>query len=71
MVTVRLTCEAFYVDVRVRELNGRFIASADTSHGPTLGIGWDAVDAISNALAPFDGLVDELLESLPDTSHSG
>jgi hypothetical protein len=68
MVTLRLTCEAFYVDVRVRELNGRFIASADTSAGPTLGIGWGAVEAISNALAPFDGVIDELLESLPDTS---
>ena len=31
MVTLRLTCEAFYVDVWVRELNGRYIASADTS----------------------------------------
>jgi hypothetical protein len=71
MVTLRLTCTAFYVDVRVRELNGRFIASADTPDGPTLGIGWDAVDAISNALAPFDELIDELLESLPDTSRSG
>lgn len=71
MVTLRLTCEAFYVDVRVRELNGRFVASADTPHGPTLGIGWEAVEAITNALAPFDGLIDELLESLPDTSRSG
>ena len=69
MVTLRLTCDALYVDVRVRELNGRFIASADTPDGPTLGIGWGAVDAISNALAPFDGLIDELLESLPDTSR--
>lgn len=68
MVTLRLTCEAYCVDVRVRELNGRFIASADTLAGPTLGIGWGAVEAISNALAPYDGVIDELLESLPDTS---
>lgn len=69
MVTLRLTCEAFFVDVRVRELNGRYIASADTRDGPTLGIGLDAIDAIGNALAPFDGLIDELLASLPDTSR--
>ena len=68
MVTLRLTCEAFYVDVRVRELNGRFVASADTADGPTLGIGFDAVEAIGNALAPFDEHADELLASLPDTS---
>jgi len=69
MVTLRLTCEAFYVDVRVRELNGRFIASTDAPGGPTLGIGWGAVEAITNALGPFDGVIDELLESLPDTSR--
>jgi hypothetical protein len=68
MVTLRLTCDAFWVDVRVRELNGRFIASADTPGGPTLGMGWDALDAISNALAPFGGAIDELLDSLPNTS---
>lgn len=68
MVTLRLTCSAFYVDVRVRELNGRFIASADTPRGPTLGTGWGAVDAITNALGPFEEVIDELLESLPGTS---
>jgi hypothetical protein len=68
MISLRLTCEAFYVDVRVRELNGRFIASVDTPDGPTLGIGWGAVEAITNALAPFDGVIEELLDSLPDTS---
>lgn len=68
MVTVRLTCRTCYVDVRVRELHGRFIASADTPDGPTMGIGWGAVDAITNALAPFDGVIDELLASLPETS---
>jgi hypothetical protein len=68
MVTLRLTCEAFYVDVRVRELKGRFLASADSPRGPTLGTGNDAIEAITNALAPFDGVIDELLDSLPDTS---
>lgn len=68
MVTLRLTSRMFYVDVRVRELNGRFIASADTPEGPTLGIGLGAVEAITNALAPFDEVIDELLDSLPATS---
>jgi len=70
MVTVRLTCRTFYVDVRVRELNGRFIASADTPQGPTVGVGFDAVDAIAGALAPFEDAVEELLESLPDTGRA-
>ena len=68
MVTLRLTCEAFYVDVRIRELNGRFLASVDTPDGPTLGMGSEAVEAITNALSPFDEVMDELLDSLPDTS---
>jgi hypothetical protein len=52
----------------VRELNGRFVASADTPDGPTLGLGYDALEAISNSLAPFDAAIDELLDSLPNTS---
>ena len=65
MVTVRLTCEEFYVDVRVRDFDGRFIASADTPGGPTLGLGIQAIDAIECALRPFGGVIEELLESLP------
>jgi len=68
MVVLRLTCDDFYVDVRVREFNGRFIASADSPRGPTLGTGTGAIEAIAAAVAPFDGVVDELLDSLPDTS---
>jgi hypothetical protein len=71
MVTLRLTCRTFYVDVRVRELNGRFIASADTPEGPTIGVGLGAIEAITDALAPFGDAVDELLDSLPDTSRHG
>lgn len=65
MVTVRLTCEDFYVDVRVRDFGGRFVASADTPNGPTLGLGVEATDAIERALLPFDGAIEELMESLP------
>ena len=65
MVIVRLTCAYFYVDVRVREIDGRWIASADTPKGPSLGLGEGSVEAIAAALEPFEGMVDELLASLP------
>ena len=65
MVTYRLVCQAFWVDVRLREINGRWIASADTPDGQSLGLGDVALEAITQALAPFDGIVDELLSSIP------
>ena len=65
MIRLRLTCSAFWVDVRLREINGRWIASADTPDGPSLGVGQRAIDAIEGALAPFEGIVDDLLASLP------
>jgi hypothetical protein len=46
MVTLRLTCSGFWVDVRLREINGRWIASAETPDGPSLGLGLDAVEAV-------------------------
>jgi hypothetical protein len=61
----RLQCDAFSVDVRLLEVNGRWIASADTLDGPTLGCGTDAFGALWHALAPFDGVVGDLLASLP------
>ena len=60
-----MTCEAFYVDLRLIEINGRFIASADTPDGPTLGIGIGAIQAIEAALEPFEGAFEDLLASLP------
>jgi len=65
MIVLRLTCSAFWVDVRLREINGRWIASADTPDGPSLGLGEQAEDAIEAALEPFVGIVDELLASVP------
>ena len=62
---LRLTCSRFWVDVRLREMNGRWIASADTPDGPSLGMGKGAIEAIELALEPFEGIVDELLASLP------
>ena len=62
---MRLTSSVFWVDVRLLEINGRWIASADTHEGPSLGTGDVAIDAIHMALAPFDGIVDELIASIP------
>ena len=68
MDTLRLSCSTFWVDVRLREINGRWIASADTPDGPSLGLGIGAVQAIEAALEPFAGIVDELLASLAEAS---
>jgi hypothetical protein len=65
MIVLRLTCSAFWVDIRLREINGRWIASADTPDGPSLGLGQHAIEAIEAALEPFEGIADELLASLP------
>jgi hypothetical protein len=50
-----------WVDVRLLEINGRWIASADTPDGPSLGLGGRAIQAIENALEPFEGIVEELI----------
>ena len=63
--TFRLRCSAFWVDVRLLEVNGRWIASADTPDGPSLGCGSDAFEALWQALQPFAVVVGELLASLP------
>jgi hypothetical protein len=73
MIHLRLTCSAFWVDVRLRQINWRWIASADTPDGPSLRLGERAIDAIERPLEPFEGypfqgIVDELLASL---SHRG
>jgi hypothetical protein len=65
MIVLRPTCATLWVDVRLREMNGRWLASADTPDGPSLGLGLGAMEAIEAALEPFGGIVDELLASLP------
>jgi hypothetical protein len=65
MITLRLTYSALWVDVRLREINGRWIASADTPDGPSLGLGTQAFDAIAQGLEPFEGIAEELLASVP------
>jgi hypothetical protein len=71
VILLRLTCSTFWVDVRLREINGRWIASADTPDGPSLGLGDRAIEAIENALQPFGGIVGELLATIPDDALSG
>jgi hypothetical protein len=68
VIVLRLSCSSFWVDVRLREINGRWIASADTPDGPSLGLGKGAVEAIEHALEQFEGIVDELMESLPHSA---
>lgn len=63
--TYRLHCEEFWVDVGLLKVNGRWIASADTVDGPTLGCGTDSLSAWWHALEPFDGVVGDLLASPP------
>jgi hypothetical protein len=64
-MNLRVESSTFYVDVRVREINGRFIASADTPDGPTISVGVGATEAIEAALEPFGGAIEELLDSQP------
>jgi hypothetical protein len=67
VIVLRLSCSSFWIDVRLREINGRWIASADTPEGPSLGLGKGAIEAVEHALAPFEAIADELLASLPQS----
>jgi len=63
--TLRLTCSEFYVDARLPAVEGRWLAAADTPDGPSMGTGDTPVDALMQALQPFEGMVDELIACLP------
>jgi hypothetical protein len=67
VTVLRLSSSTFWVDLRLREIVGRWLASADTPDGPSLGLGLGAVEAIEAALEPFEGIVDELMASLADS----
>ena len=71
MQTYRLVCDPFWVEVRLREFNGRWIASADTVRGPSLGCGTTAFEAVWGALSPFGELIGALLASLPPDAGDG
>jgi hypothetical protein len=64
--TIRLVCSSLRADVRLSQLRGRWLASADTPDGPSLGVAWFPVDALEAALEPFDGFVDDLLATVPE-----
>lgn len=61
----RLHSQGLWVDVRLYQLRGRWLASADTPDGPSLRTGWSALAALTEALEPFDGSIDELLKTAP------
>lgn len=61
----RLSCYGFWVDVRLRQIRGRWIASADAPDGPSVGVSWFPEDALRAALHPFQGMVDELMRTAP------
>jgi hypothetical protein len=63
---LNLSCASFWVDVRLLYANGRWLASADTPDGPSLGIGYMPEEALARALRPFEELIDELLATVPD-----
>jgi hypothetical protein len=60
--TVRLRCRWFWLDSSIGCLDGRCVASVDTPDGPSLGWGATPREALIEALQPFDGIIDELLE---------
>ena len=67
MQQLRLTCSLFYVDVRLREFNGRWLASADTPDGPSVGWGRSPIGALwMGPRAVRRGDIEELLASLSD-----
>lgn len=44
--TLRLTYSEFYVDARLTTVEGRWLASADTPDGPSMGTGDTPADAL-------------------------
>ena len=43
----------FWIDVRLRQLNGRWLAVADLADEPDIGLGIEPTDALWQALASF------------------
>ena len=63
---LRLYASLFWVDVRLLQVDGRWLASADTTDGPSLGLGRRPEFALMQALEPFGVIVDELMATVPD-----
>ena len=64
--TFRLVAPDFWVDVRLTHIDGRWIASADTPGGPSLGLAYLPTEALEQSLAPFEGAVDDLMRDAPE-----
>ena len=62
---LRLSCEFFFVDADVMEVDGKWLAAVETAGGPSLGWGRSRDAALVMALEPFDGMIDELMASIP------
>ena len=62
---LRLSCTEFWVDARVSGINGRWLASADTPDGPSIGLGWTPSQALTRRPRAIDGLVENWHELLP------
>jgi hypothetical protein len=61
----RLHYRQLWVDVRLYEREGRWLASADTPDGPNLRTGWTPLAALVEALEPFEGVIEQLLQTAP------
>ncbi len=64
-----MKCEAFWVDVRLRQVTGTWVASADTPDGPSIGVAMAVEAAVRDALEPFAAVADELIASAPLDLH--
>jgi len=62
---VRLQSATCSVNARCVRIRGRWIASADTPSGPSLGYGTTGFAAMWMALEPYEDAVQELLASVP------
>jgi hypothetical protein len=65
----RLVAADLWVEVRLTHIDGRWIASADTNDGPSLGLGYLPTEALEQALAPFEGAIDDLMRGAPEIPY--
>jgi hypothetical protein len=68
VTTMRLLCqrESFWVDVRLAAINGRWIASADTPEGPSVGLAFTPRRVLIRAVEPFDSAIPDLVATAPE-----
>ncbi len=65
---MRLVCRESCADVRVAQIRGRSVASADTPNGPSLVLGRYPMQAQAHAFEPIDRHLDDLLATVPQNS---